>query len=221
MFEKGARSDFVSQLYETTNESLNYWTNTFWTVSVGFCLAVYSTPYPAISYYNYFTGESSEDAFILIVTSAYVSLLFTFEFHKYRGLNLIFYRWPYNWRFPIRYTATIIFQYVSFVYFGTIFVLVLFFYIGVCLFSLTFISDLEYNLSNINDNFVKSNGHLAANERVKLKIQFYEIIRFHAEAKQLVINYSKIYKNIIAVCLMIISLFLTMRIIFTNRYGNN
>lgn len=55
---------------------------------------------------------------------------------------------------------------------------------------------------------MNTNGHLSANERVEFKIQFYEIIRFHADAKQLVINFSGFYKNIIAVCLTIISLFL-------------
>lgn len=115
---------------------------------------------------------------------------------------------PYNWRTPIIYIATIILQFVSLLYFGAMFVIVLFFYIGVCIFSLTFVNDLKSSLRNMNDKIVKSNGHMTANERVEFKIQFYEILRFHAEAKQLVINFSEVYKNIIAVCLMIISLFL-------------
>lgn len=122
--------------------------------------------------------------------------------------SMNFFRWPYNWRSPIRYTATIILQYISLIYFSTLFVVVLFFYIGVCLFSLTFVNDFEYILSNIDDSIVKLHGHLPARERVKFKIQIYEIIRFHAEAKQFVINFSDVYKNIVAVCLMTISLFL-------------
>lgn len=90
-------------------------------------------------------------------------------------------RFIFDWKTPIGYTLCGIIQ--ALVIFGTaeLFICTLLLTIGFCLFIIDFISDVEENLHQFNDHFLRA----PYPNRVEMKSKLLAIIRFHSKAKEL------------------------------------
>lgn len=90
---------------------------------------------------------------------------------------------PYNWRSPFAYSITVLIQTIVIVCSSLIWICVLITYIGFCRFIINFTDDIKINLDELNSAFV--HGHeINQRERIKLKIELFEIIQFHSDAHQ-------------------------------------
>lgn len=90
---------------------------------------------------------------------------------------------------------------------------------------MSFVSDIEITLQKLNDEIIDENEW--KNRRIELKKRFHDIIQFHGDSKQLsrfsenifrfnkiyfdrlVTEFSAVYNDMIAMCLIVISLLLT------------
>lgn len=69
---------------------------------------------------------------------------------------------------------------------SALFVVTLILVIGICNFGVSFVSDIEENLRNLNDDIVLSTEQkLSSIEWTEIRVKFIEIIQFHADAKEL------------------------------------
>lgn len=85
----------------------------------------------------------------------------------------------------MKYLLTFALQYISLQYYSFVFVAVLFLYIGVCLFSMTFVSDIELCLNDLSNAITIADGNFSIKKRIEIKEKFFDAISFHADAKQL------------------------------------
>lgn len=78
---------------------------------------------------------------------------------------------------------------------SALFVVTLILVIGICNFGVSFVSDIEENLRNLNDDIVLSTEQkLSSIEWTEIRVKFIEIIQFHADAKELSIFDSTKYQ---------------------------
>lgn len=105
--------------------------------------------------------------------------------------KILFYyknRFPFNWRAPLPYLWVSIIQAVQVVYTGGICVLSFMLFFGVCLFLVTFVKDFENNLNDVCEaieNAAETKELTSKSLRLKFKRLFHDLIRFHADVKQL------------------------------------
>lgn len=79
---------------------------------------------------------------------------------------------------------------------SALFVVTLILVIGICNFGVSFVSDIEENLRNLNDDIVLSTEQkLSSIEWTEIRVKFIEIIQFHADAKELSIFDSTKYQS--------------------------
>lgn len=79
---------------------------------------------------------------------------------------------------------------------SALFVVTLILVIGICNFGVSFVSDIEENLRNLNDDIVLSTEQkiVSSIEWTEIRAKFIEIIQFHADAKELSIFDSTKYQ---------------------------
>lgn len=79
---------------------------------------------------------------------------------------------------------------------SALFVVTLILVIGICNFGVSFVSDIEENLRNLNDDIVlPTEQKLSLTEWTEIRAKFIEIIQFHADAKELSIFDSTKYQS--------------------------
>lgn len=97
-------------------------------------------------------------------------------------------RFPFDWKSPTGYLAAILIQWpqtlVTIVQATTILILIF----GLCAFSLNFTLDLEQSLREFNE--IATAQHHSNEQRMELKQKFNVIAQFHADAKELRVDFS-------------------------------
>lgn len=86
----------------------------------------------------------------------------------------------FNWKTPIGYVTAIAMQSIAIFLSVNIYVGLLFIYFGVCLFSVTFTTDIELNLNASNE---KLKIDRSKNGKLEFKRKLNEIWQFHSDAK--------------------------------------
>lgn len=97
------------------------------------------------------------------------------------------YSLPYDWKSPVKFSLTFFLQAIASYYYAEVFFVLLCFFIGFCFISLTFLSDIETSLKNLNTEIISKSGNerFSIAERINLKTKFFRIVKFHADVKQL------------------------------------
>lgn len=108
-----------------------------------------------------------------------------------------FIRFPFEWKTPIGFFFACSMEGFFFTTLFEIAVYPLFIYIGICNYSIAFISDLIANINNIKDKYENSTkrSELTKGEIRELKEKFQDVIKFHTEAVELSVAYVSIFKT--------------------------
>lgn len=94
-------------------------------------------------------------------------------------------RLPYNWKQPIPYIVTMCMESIGFICACIVFVAILFMFIGICSFLITFISDMEDEIHALNDKIeIEPNIYLTPAHYCAIKRKLFDIIQFHLDATQ-------------------------------------
>lgn len=124
-----------------------------------------------------------------IIPSDYTFNVSVFHsFLKYFRISLIKFialSLPYDWRSPIPYIGTCIVQAASVYFYIAAFSALLFVFVGFCLLTITFVSDIKECLRSLNDAIKAKNGTFTIKERIELKDTLRDIIQFHCDAIKL------------------------------------
>lgn len=125
----------------------------------------FSFAYYIQSFYLYFTNGQSNDVFTLCVPGSY----------------------PFEWKTPFKYSLVTIFQAIPVFYATTMIFITSFLFIGFCFYTELFVSDIEQNLDELNNQIISKHSHgtYMKKERNDVMTKFVEIIQFHVEIKQL------------------------------------
>lgn len=98
---------------------------------------------------------------------------------------------PYDWKSPIKFSLTFLLQAIASYYWAAVFFVLLCFFIGFRFISLKFLSDIETSFKNLSSEIISKSERVNIEERIKLKTKFYGILKFHAEVKQLSLDWIK------------------------------
>ncbi|XP_055309036.1 uncharacterized protein LOC129572943 [Sitodiplosis mosellana] len=104
---------------------------------------------------------------------------------------------PFNWRSPFGYMAIVPFQLIGILSCSEVCVIVLCLFTGLCLVMTTFVSDIEANLDIMNEYLLKAN-ELNSTQQIELNNRLYTIIKFHSDAKESAMMFSKTFRKAIA-----------------------
>lgn len=108
--------------------------------------------------------------------------------------DLFFHRYPFNWKTSIGYLACWLLQVPPVLATAELFIYTLILAIGFCLFLEDFISDIEENLRELNDDLHRTLDNVSnIDQHFEMKIKLFDIIEFHSEAKQLSVQFSGIF----------------------------
>lgn len=99
--------------------------------------------------------------------------------------NFFDFRLPYDWRPTFPYLGTYFIQSLAIFFCCLAFFVALFLPIGLCWYSIVFISDLELSLFKLNSEIGRASGKLKKSNLIASKQKLCEIIRFRCEAEQL------------------------------------
>lgn len=134
-----------------------------------------------LSFYKYFRSNYASESFQLTFFGWQV---FFFAHQHLTNISnvsdkfLIPYdRFPYDWKTPINYSISVFFQLFTMYACGIIWVAMLMTFIGLCVFGIAFIDDIEVSFNEIIAAIPSSS---IAN-RIILKKKFHDLIQFHAD----------------------------------------
>lgn len=184
MFEIGAQSAESIIMYEQLNqkiESMSKWLR-FFMISMLYASAF--IPIFCQSLFNYYVNDMGEESFKLTFPFMYVHSEFSDEARTYQAIHKWFiflrFRLPYNWKKPLTYSLTMLFngmtcvpEILSVVSTGV-------FLTGSCWFIILFVKDITEDLEFLHVGGVSTNE-----SRVKMKERFCNIIQNYLDVKQL------------------------------------
>lgn len=125
---------------------------------------------------------------ILIVVNREITTHHYLKINKRINFNRIcfFLSFPFEWKSPIGFFFAYLMEGIFFIWLFEIAVFPLFIYIGICQYSMTFISDVIMNLEDIRDKYNQSTKtHMTHDILIELHEKFHDVIKFHTEAVQL------------------------------------
>ncbi|XP_055296830.1 odorant receptor 22c-like [Sitodiplosis mosellana] len=130
-------------------------------------------------------------------------------------------KYPFNWKTPFGYMVCAFIQTITVHAAGQIFVSVLILVVGFCIFVRAFISDIQDNLLQLNEDFETEIDrlNLCTKERVELKEKLIGIIEFHSESIWFTNHFSDTNSSLILVFFLfttisICNLFLQINMLF-------
>ncbi|XP_055306350.1 odorant receptor 94a-like [Sitodiplosis mosellana] len=165
IIQKRCHTIFARDIYNHVIERTEKWSKRFHLIFVKISLPGLVGPNFLITLFLCLTSDSGPDAFIL----PFPVLL------------------PFDWRTPIGYLIAYLGQFGTFFGILTLCCPAVCLYVGFCWLSMSFVRDIEQELSQLNEsNNKESLSHF--HQRLK------KIIQFHTDAKELVYNFADIYK---------------------------
>lgn len=104
------------------------------------------------------------------------------------NFHCVHFRLPYDWRSTFPYLGTYFLQSLSFYFWCRTFFVTLMLPIGLCWYSIAFISDLELSLFKLNLEISRAAGKFSNSNLIAYKQKLCEIICFRCNAEQLSVN---------------------------------
>lgn len=101
-------------------------------------------------------------------------------------LFLHFNRFPFDVRTPIGYTGCCLIQVIAIVVLSSLYIVIISFMIGLCVFDTAFVSDIEEKLRQLNAKLIKADEKMSQiYEKLEMEKIFIDVIKFHSVAKSL------------------------------------
>lgn len=189
----GAKCPQLQAIYADAESTMESRTKTIYMLMLRLSVPIIVIQFIFWSFFQYFRTDFSNDSFVLIYPWLYVYQILRFFMSVFISLFQILHsnpflfslfgrRLPFNWKSPIGYIIVTFFQIIGIVSCSEVCVVVLCYYTGVCLAITTFISDIEYNLKNLNVETTADSK--TSSEQTRIIQMFNEIIQFHSETTE-------------------------------------